>query len=82
MAAPTGYTFHYGTEETYVDVTDIVYEKCIVDGVITIHSVDDHRAKNIFEIDPVPCVQKSIFVTDPEGNETVYDAYTDVIITA
>jgi hypothetical protein len=81
MAAPAGYTFHYGVEDIeLLDVTEIVYEKCVVDGQIIIHSVDDHRAKNIFNIDPVPCVQKSIFVTDPDGNETIYDAYTDVII--
>ena len=75
-----GYTFHYGTEDYALDVTDIVYEKCVVNGQFVIHAVDDHRAKNIFNIDPVPCVQKSIYVTHPDGTETVYDSYTDIVI--
>jgi len=77
----TGYTFHYGVEEIFLlDVTDIVYSKCVVDDVITIPAVDDHRAKNIFNVDPVPCVQKSIYVTHPDGSKQVFDAYTDVVI--
>ena len=77
----TGYTFHYGVKEIFLlDVTDIVHEKCMVDGQIIIHAVDEHRAKNIFNIDPVPCVQKSIYVTDPDGVETVFDAYTDIVL--
>ena len=77
----TGYTFHYGVKEiALLDVTDIVYATCVFDGVITIHAIDDHRAKNIFNVDPVPCVQKSIYVTHPDGSEEIFDAYTDVII--
>ena len=76
-----GYTFHYGVKDIFLlDVTSIVYEKCVADGVITIPAVDEYRAKNIFDIDPVPCVQKFIYVTEPDGTETEFDAYTDVII--
>ena len=60
--------------------TRTAYEKCVADGVITIPAVDEYRAKNIFDIDPVPCVQKFIYVTEPDGTETEFDAYTDVII--
>ena len=77
----TGYTFHYGVEEIFLlDVTDIVYTECVVDSTIVIHAGDDHRAKNIFNVDPVPCVQKSIYVTHPDGSKEVFDAYTDVVI--
>jgi hypothetical protein len=76
-----GDIFHYGVKDIFVlDVTDIVYEKCVKDGVITIDPVDDHRAKNIFNIDPVPCVQKLIYVTGPDGTETEFDAHTEVIV--
>ena len=76
-----GYTFHYGVKDVcLVDVTELVYEKCVADGVITIQSDDEHRAKNIFNVDPVPCVQKFIYVIEPDGTETEFDAYTDVVI--
>lgn len=81
MSAPTGYTFFYGVEDIeLLDVTEIVYEKCVVAHQIIINGDDDHRAKDIFDIDPVPCVQKSIYVTHPDGTETVYDCNTMVVI--
>jgi hypothetical protein len=79
MAA--GYTFYYGVEEIFIlDVTETVYSKCVVDGVITIPAGDDYRAKEIFNVDPVPCVQKSIYVTGPDGSREVVDAYTELVI--
>lgn len=79
MAA--GCTFYYGVEDIFIlNVTEIVYTKCVVDGVITIPAGDDYRAKEIFNVDPVPCVQKSIYVTHPDSSREVFDAYTEVII--
>ena len=79
MAA--GYTFYYGVEEMCIlNVTEIVYSKCVVDGVITIPAGDDYRAKEIFNVDPVPCVQKNIYVTHPDGSRQVFDTQTEVVI--
>jgi hypothetical protein len=78
----SGYTFHYGVQDIFLlNVTDIVYSTCVTDGVVTIPVDDEQRAKNIFKIDPVPCVQKNIYVTDSNGNQTIYDQYTECVIT-
>ena len=74
------YTILYGTIDFSVDVTEIVYSKCIINNIITIKSGDNYRADFIFLFDPVPLVQKSIFIIDQNGVKTVYDAYTEVNI--
>lgn len=75
------YTIEYGVKDIcLLDVTAIVYDKCVVDNHIMISVLDDHRAKDIFNEDPVPCVQKFIYVTGPDGSQTVYDVDTSIDI--
>lgn len=65
--------FYYGTKETRINITDIVFEKCLKDGIIFIPSGDLSRAM-IFG-DPLSGIVKSIFV-----NEQEFKHFTNVYI--
>ena len=61
----------YGTKDYNIDVTEICLNKLKTNDIIAIPSGDHNRA-NYFT-DPLPCILKSIFITDEENNITEYD---------
>ena len=69
----------YGIENNSINITDIVYKKCLKNNIIYIPSIDNERAK-IFG-DPLFNVLKSIFIYNTE-NKLIgeYDHMKDVYI--
>lgn len=59
-----GMIFYYGTKETKINVTDLVFQKCLSNGVIFIPCGDLIRAMTFG--DPMPGILKSFFVNDRE----------------
>jgi phospholipid N-methyltransferase len=59
-----GMMFYYGSRETRINVTNLVFEKCLKNGVIFIPCGDISRAM-IFG-DPLPGIVKSFFVGERE----------------
>ena len=59
--------FLYGIKDNYIDITNIVYEKCIINNKIHIPSNDLSRA-NIFG-DPLIQIVKHIVLEDEYGKK-------------
>ena len=62
--------FEYGTLNTRIDVTDIVYKNIMKDNQIFIPYTDLAR-KNLFKIDPCPKKVKSIYIDGKEYDDSV-----------
>jgi hypothetical protein len=67
-----GMGFYYGTTTSKINVTELVFEKCLHNGIIFIPSGDINRAM-LFG-DPLPGILKSFFVNDKEykSNTSIY----------
>jgi FkbM family methyltransferase len=72
------YVFKYGVENNNINVTSIVYNKMMKRNIIYIPDTDG--ARSLFFTDPIECVLKSIFITDPENNTIKYDHTTKIYI--
>ena len=62
--------FEYGINDKRINITDIIYKKCIKDNKILIPHNDLSR-KQIFKCDPCPKKVKSIFINDKEYNDSL-----------
>jgi FkbM family methyltransferase len=65
--------FYYGTKENKFDITNLVFEKCLKDGIIYIPSGDLARAMTFG--DPLSGIVKSIFI-----NEQEFKYFTNIYI--
>src|SRR5437588_803044 len=70
--------FFYGIVNNYVDITDIVKEKCIINDCVCIPAADDDRAL-IFQ-DPVYGKVKHILVLDDHDQERIFPAYQYIML--
>jgi FkbM family methyltransferase len=55
----------YGTREHNIDVTEIVFQRCVINNVAHIPRGDGNRA--YFFTDPLPNILKSIFIDSGDG---------------
>ena len=69
----------YGTHTHFIDITDLVFTKCLTDTELIIPKDDNKRAE-LFT-DPVPNVEKFIYITDDKKNYHVFNSHTEVKIT-
>ena len=60
------YSFYYGANIRYADVTNIVLEKCVKDNTVEIPDSDEERSE-LF-IDPAHGYKKSIFIINNKTN--------------
>lgn len=72
------YSFFYGTGSVKTNVTELVYSKCLVNGVIFIPSDDIMRAR-IFG-DPVWGSHKYLFIKDTFGEFERYEPESNIYI--
>ena len=72
------YTFLYGTEKNSVDVTELVYTKCVSNDIVIIPADDISRAK-IFG-DPIWGSHKYLFIKDPFGTTRCYEPVSTIYI--
>ena len=72
------YTFFYGSDEKKINITDLIYEKCLKDNFIFIPAGDFNRAA-IFG-DPLDGVLKSIFIKFPDEIEDKFDYNMSIYI--
>jgi FkbM family methyltransferase len=68
--------FYYGANSTYIDITEIVYNKYLVNNIITIPNSDINRA-NIFG-DPLHGIVKNIKVVDNNNNVKIFYEDNDI----
>lgn len=67
----------YGYGDKYIDVTDITFSQCYINGLINIPKDDVNRA-TIFG-DPCYGIKKNIKIV-VDGKETIYDDTVDIIL--
>lgn len=68
----------YGYGNSYVDITEQVFKKCLTDNGIIIPKDDTKRAK-IFG-DPIPYQLKNIIITDHNNNQHIFNSGIEINI--
>jgi FkbM family methyltransferase len=74
----SSYSFFYGTDSVFTDVTELVYKKCLDNEVVFIPSDDIMRA-GIFG-DPAWGFHKYLFIKDSFGETTRYEPTSSIYI--